>query len=185
MTWGKVSVTDNDRVESVEPNIKPLATGGTWPVGKHNLAFEARDPAGNTAWCNFTVLVLDASTADVDGFAVTPYLGLGVGLTKHAMQIANSTAPPRKQQIMGTSPASQVDSGPSAPTVPKKTTHRPVTGTMPGRNKNVGTTADTTDATGGAKEGGSRVEDGSGSTQVIVGVAVTVAVVAACILAAV
>ena len=84
LTLSPITVEDDDRVESVLPGLAEYAAGGTlsWPAGTHPVAFAARDVAGNTAWCNFSVLVIDPAAVETDllgGFAAAAS-GMGLDL---------------------------------------------------------------------------------------------------------
>ena len=60
VTWGPITVDDNDQVSSVEPALLPATAVHKLPVGQHNFRYEAKDPANNTAVCEFTVVVFGA-----------------------------------------------------------------------------------------------------------------------------
>lgn len=60
ITLGPITVSDNDRVSFVEPALMPATTIHKLPVGQHDFRYEAKDPANNTAVCEFTVVVFGA-----------------------------------------------------------------------------------------------------------------------------
>ena len=63
LEWVPITASDANRLVSVSPPLGELASGGVFEAGRHDLAFEAADVAGNTAWCNFTVVVLGPDSA--------------------------------------------------------------------------------------------------------------------------
>jgi len=62
VTWTEPTATDNYKIESFLSNYAP---GASFPVGTTTVTYTAKDPAGNTTTCPFTVTVRDNTAPNI------------------------------------------------------------------------------------------------------------------------